>query len=180
MLDYYSTSQAASSTGVSVQTIRAYTRTYARWLSTEATPELGQARKFTAADLRLIRYAFTQTAAGKTREQVIEQLAAGALDHFDWQPPAEPIEPDTEAAEPLQDTSTALVPLESLKAAQALLQDARQREQAAAEQVVALQAQVNALQRELGEKAGELAGYKAAQYRSPRWWRAIFGGRAES
>jgi hypothetical protein len=44
--------------------------------------------------------------------------------------------------------------------------------------VAALQAEVQRLAGELGQAQGELAGYKAAQYRAPKWWRSIFGGRA--
>ena len=178
-MDYYTTSQAAALTGASVQTIRAYTKLYTRYFTTEATPGTGLSRRFTADDLRLIRYAFQQTAAGNTREQVAEQLAAGALAEYAWQPP-EPPEPTSEPEEPAAEQSTALVPLERLQAAQALLQDAQRREQVATEQVQALQAEIGELQRELGKAQGELAGFRSAQYRSPKWWRSIFGGRAES
>jgi len=177
MSQYYTTSQASAITGASVQTIRAYTKLYTRYFSTEATPTSGLSRRFTADDLRLIRFAFQQTAAGNTREQVSELLAAGALAEYDWQPP-EPAEPESEPVEPLQDTSTALVPLERLQAAQVLLKDAQNREQAAGEQVAALQAEVQRLAAELGKAQGELQGYKAAQYRAPAWWRKMFGGRA--
>ena len=173
-MPYYSTSQASDITGASIQIIRAYTKLYARYFSTEATPEPGQARRFTAADLRLIKFAHQLSRQNITREQVAERLAAGELDRFDWQPPEAESEPEQAGGEP----STALVPLERLQAAQALLQDAQRREQAAAEQAAALQAEVQRLAGELGKAQGELAGYKAAQYRSPKWWRAIFGGRA--
>lgn len=178
-MDYYTTSQASAITGASVQTIRAYTKLYARHLSLEATPASGLSRRFTADDLRLIRFAFTQTAAGNTREQVAEQLAAGALAEYSWQPP-QPSELDSEPVEPSTEQSTALVPLERLQAAQALLQDAQHREQVAAERLEAAQATISDLQRELGKAQGELAGFRSAQYRSPKWWRAIFGGRAEN
>lgn len=174
MLDYYTTRQASTLTGASVQTIRAYTKEYARFFSTEATPESGQARRFTSDDLRLIRYAFEQTALGRTREQVAERLAAGALTEYVWQPP----EPVSEPVEAVTELGTALVPLERLQAAQALLQDAQRREQAAAEQTQALQAEVQRLAGELGKAQGELQGYKAAQYKAPTWWRKMFGGRA--
>lgn len=178
-MDYYTTSQAAALTGASVQTIRAYTKLYTRYFTTEATPGSGLSRRFSADDLRLIRYAFQQTAAGNTREQVAEQLAAGALAEYAWQPP-EPSEAAGEPEEPAAEPSTALVPLERLQAAQALLQDAQRREQVATEQVHALQDEIGELQRELGKAQGELQGFRSAQYRSPKWWRSIFGGRVES
>ena len=173
-MPYYTTSQASEITGASIQIIRAYTKLYARYFSTEATPEPGQARRFTAADLRLIKFAHQLSRQNITREQVAERLAAGELDRFDWQPP----EPESEPEQPSSEPSTALVPLERLQAAQALLQDAQRREQAAAEQAAALQAEVQRLAGELGQAQGELQGYKAAQYRAPKWWRSIFGGRA--
>lgn len=178
-MPYYTTSQASEITGASIQIIRAYTKLYARHFSTEATPEPGQARRFTAADLRLIKLAHQLSRQNITREQVAERLAAGELDRFDWWPP-EPPEADSQAEQAAAEPNTALVPLERLQAAQALLQDARQREQAASEQVAALQTEVQRLAGELGKAQGELQGYRSAQYRAPRWWRAIFGGRAES
>ena len=173
-MPYYTTSQASEITGASIQIIRAYTKLYARYFSTEATHEPGQARRFTAADLRLIKFAHQLSRQNITREQVAERLAAGELDRFDWQPP----EPESEPEQPSSEPSTALVPLERLQAAQALLRDAQSREQAAAEQVAALQAEVQRLAGELGKAQGELQGYKAAQYRAPKWWRTLFGGRA--
>lgn len=175
-MPYYTISQAAEITGASVQIIRAYTKLYARHFSTEATPEPGQSRRFTSADLRLIRFAHQLSRQNITREQVSERLAAGELQQFDWWPPEPESEPEQAGSSP----GSALVPLESLRAAQTLLQDAQNREQAAAEQVAALQAEVQRLASELGKAQGELQGYKAAQYRAPKWWRSIFGGRAES
>ena len=177
MSQYYTTSQASAITGASVQTIRAYTKLYARYFSTEATPTTGLSRRFTADDLRLIRFAFQQTAAGNTREQVSELLAAGALTEYEWQPPA-PEAASTEPVENVTEPGTALVPLERLQAAHTLLQDAQHREQAAAEQVASLQAEVQRLATELGKAQGELQGFRSAQYRAPKWWRSMFGGRA--
>ena len=177
MSQYYTTSQASAITGASVQTIRAYTKLYTRYFSTEATPTSGLSRRFTADDLRLIRFAFQQTAAGNTREQVSELLAAGELSEYDWQPPA-PEDATSEPVEPAGEPGTALVPLERLQAAQALLTDAQRREQVAAEQVAALQAEVQRLAGELGKAQGELQGFRSAQYRAPAWWRKLFGGRA--
>jgi len=178
-MSYYTTSQAAEITGASVQIIRAYTKLYARHFSTEATPEPGQSRRFTAADLRLIKFAHQLSRQNITREQVAERLAAGELEQFEWWPP-EPPEAESQAEQAAGEPGTALVPLERLQAAQALLRDAQSREQAAAERVQTLQAQIGELQRELGKAQGELQGFRSAQYRSPKWWRAIFGGRAEN
>lgn len=176
-MDYYTTSQAAAATGVAVQTIRAYTKLWPRYFSTEATPATGQSRRFTIDDLRLIHYAYQQTQAGYTREYVAQALADGALADYSWQPAA-PTAAGGEPVEPESESSGALVPLERLQAARVLLEDAQQREQKALEQLAAAQQEIADLQLQLGEARGRLEGFRAAMYRAPVWWRRIFGGRA--
>ena len=175
----YSTKEASDITGASTATIRTYTTAYARYLSTEATPDPGKQRRFTAADLKLIAFAYQLgEREGATREQVLERLDAGELDTYAWQPPEEP----TSAAQSAIAPDSALVPYERLQAAQVLLQDAQQREQAlkadTAAQVATLQAEVQRLSQELGRAQGEAAMLKSSRYTAPRWWRAVFGGRA--
>lgn len=178
--DYYTTKQAAEITGASRQIIRTYTATYQRHFSTEGAPEQpGQPRRFTPADLRLIRYIYTSTAEQKlTHEQVLAALAAGGLAQFDWQPPA-PSERPLPAESAAPGTGTALVPVERLQAAQALLADAQRREAEAAQREQTLQERLAQLERELGRAQGELAGYKAAQRRPPAWWAWLFGSSQE-
>jgi DNA-binding transcriptional MerR regulator len=183
----YSVKQAAEITEISRQSIRAYTGSYARWFSTEATPQQGGERRFTRADLKLIKFIFATVTRDKiTHEQVQERLAAGALEAFDW-------EPDTDAhratSEPFQHTNTSLVPVERLQAAQALMLDAQRREQEAIaraeEQARELREQaqqrerelleqVNQLQRELGKTEGELATIRASKPKG--FWARLFGG----
>ena len=176
MSAYYTTSQAAAITGASLQTIRGYTKLYQRYFSTEATPESGQSRRFTSGDLRLIRFCLELAQQNLTREQIADRLAAGELDQFTWQAPAEPA---SASQEPTPSHSTALVPYERLQAAQALLQDAQRREETAAAQVATLQSEVQRLTLELGKAQGEAATLRGSRYTAPRWWRALFGGRAE-
>lgn len=178
MQDYYSTKQAAELTGASRQIIRTYTNTYQRHFSTEGAPaQPGQPRRFTAGDLKLIRFIYTSTAEQKlTHEQVQDRLAAGHLEQFAWQPPD--ATGDAEQGEkPAEIPSTALVPVERLQAAQALLLDAQRRESEAADRVHALQDRLAALERELGKAQGELAAHKALQRKPPAWWLKLFGGR---
>ena len=204
MRDYYNTKATSALTGASRPVIRTYTQRYARYLSTEATPEAGTERRFTAADLKVIAFVYQRTAAGATHEQVLERLAAGDLDQFAWQP-AEP-ESAAQGGPAAESASSALVPIERLQAAHALLQDAQRREAEAAAQVIALQSEVQRLSLELGKAEGEAATQAAAQvaavqaevqrltlelgkaqgeaatlkssrYTAPRWWRAVFGGR---
>lgn len=175
MQDYYSTKEAADLTGASRQIIRTYTSTYQRHFSTEGAPsQPGRPRRFTAADLKLIRFIYTSTAEQKlTHEQVQERLAAGALEQFIWQPPDEPTERPGEA----ESASGALIPVERLQAAHALMQDAQRREEEARAQAQALQDRLAALERELGKAQGELSAYKAMQRKPPTWWARLFGER---
>lgn len=178
---YYTTKEAADLTGASAQIVRAYTTApeYQRHFSTEATPEKGGIRRFTADDLRLIAFVYqASTEQALTREQVAEALQAGALEQFSWEVP-EPTEPEAESQQSAESTGEALVPVSRLQAAQLLVQDAQERERAAQEQISALQSRVEHLSQELGKAQGELAGFQRAQYRAPNWWRALFGGRSE-
>ena len=177
MSEYYSTKEAAELTGASRQIIRTYTASYQRFFSTDGAPQPGQQRRFTSADLRLIRYIYESTQSGVTHTEVAERLQAGALEQFAWQAPEEPAASAQAAESAASATSTALVPLERLQAAHALMQDAQRREQAAAEQIATLQAEVQRLSQALGRAEGEAATLKASRYRAPTWWRRLFGGR---
>ena len=173
----YSTKEASDITGASTAAIRAYTAAYARYLSTEATPDPGKSRRFTSADLKLIAFVYQLgERENAKREQVLDRLAAGDLDQFTWQPPVEPDSADQGAAT-TESTSSALVPIERLQATQALMLDAQRREELAAAQVATLQAEVQRLTLELGKAQGEAATLKSSRYTAPRWWRAVFGGR---
>ena len=172
---YFSTKEASDLTGASKQIIRVYTARYARYLSTEGTPDPGKARRFTEGDLKLLAYVYQQTSTGNmTHEQVLDSLAQGALDRFDWAIPTQG-ESATEATESAQSAPNALIPIERFQAAQALLMDAQRREQEARDQAQALQDKVNQLERELGQAQGALQAYQAVR-RRPRWWVALFGG----
>jgi DNA-binding transcriptional MerR regulator len=181
----YSIKDAAGLTGASRQVIRFYTSTYPRWFSTEATPEPGKERRFTAADLKLIRYIYSTVAKEKlTHEQVQARLTAGALNDFEWDIPQEA--PGV-MQEPTEDIGTALVPVAQLQAARLLLEDAQRREQEAIEQATAmrqaalqreqeLQNRINQLERELGKTEGELSAYKTMQANRPKsWWARVLG-----
>ena len=172
---YYSTKEASDVTCASKQIIRVYTVRYARYLSTEGTPEPGKPRRFTEGDLKLLAYVYQQTSNGNmTHEQVLESLARGALERFDWSTPIQP-ESAPEAAESAPSGTNALVPIERFQAAQALLMDAQRREQEAKEQAQALQDKVNQLERDLGKAQGALEAYQTMR-RRPRWWTVLFGG----
>lgn len=178
MSTYYTTKQASQLSGASRQVIRVYTTRYARYLSTEATPHAGMDRRFTADDLKLLAFIYQRTQTGETHDQVLERLQAGELEQFAWQPPESPPTPEQQSDD--ESASSALVPLERLQAAHILLQDSQRREAATADQVTALQAEVQRLSLELGQALGQAAALKESRYKAPVWWRALFGGRGDS
>ena len=176
MKAHYSTKEAAELIGASKQILRAYTGTYARYLSTEATPEPGGVRKFTEADVRLLAFVYQKTTGENlTHEQVLELLAADALEQFTWQPE----QPEPESASESQQGAEAgmLVPLAHYRAAEVLLRDAQRREADALEREQAMQERLNQLERELGQAQGELRATLANQRKAPAWWLWLFGGR---
>jgi len=91
----YSSSQAAKAAGISPGSLRNYCqggrfgKFYAPYLSAGAAPAPGQPRQFTAADVAVLRYVRSRTAQGAAHETIAGELAAGALDSFNWQPPEE-------------------------------------------------------------------------------------------
>lgn len=171
--DYYTTKEASELTGASKQIIRTYTERYARFLSTEATPDPGKPRRFTASDLKLMAYVYQQTAAGNmTHDQVLESLNGGSLERFDWELPRPS---PKESEETTQSAPNALIPAERLQAAQALLMDAQRREQGAQDALQNAQERIAQLERELGKAQGELSAYKSLK-RRPTWLVWLFGG----
>lgn len=169
----YTVKEAAEAVGVSKAALRKYTSTYARFLSTEATPERGEARLFTPDDLRVIRFVFEQTNAGATHQQVTERLNANELALFQWYPPDVSVDDDVKD----DGETTAIVPADMVKMAQALIDEALQREAAAVARERALQDRVESLLRELGEAQGRIAAEKETRYNPPKWIRALFGSR---
>ena len=178
MPDFHTTKEASEQIGASRQIIRSYTKQYARYLSSEATPESGQPRRFTPADVRLLAFVKARTGAGLTHKQVQEELAAGELESFDWQQQRDA--PESERSQDTEDSpGTVLVPYAQLQAAQLLLQDAQRREHDAVETAQELQERLEQLQRDLGLAQGELQALKSLQPRRPAWWVRLFGGRPE-
>ena len=171
---YYLPKDALRITGVSASTLRNYTRDFVRYLSTEATTV---PRKFSAEDLKLL--AFIRYRTDEKREtisQVQTLLDAGALADFAWDAPPLSVAPTMQAQ---SDVTEYLVPMAQMQAAQALMLDAQQREQQATTRERELQARIEDLQRQVGELSGELKAVKASRRQAPKWWRTVFGGRAE-
>ena len=164
----YSPKQAMEFTGVSHGSLRNYTRDYARYFSTEATTT---PRKFTDDDVRVIACIKDLTSnRGLKHAQIVDELPV-ALETFEWIPPEPAIDDNTAA-----DTGNGdIVPLATLRATQALLMDAKDREAAALAESKAANERIAELERELGEARGKLK----AHYRAPEWWRKLFGGAGE-
>ncbi len=88
MKPYDTPAEAAAATGASRPALRTYTNRYTRYFSTEATPEQGRARRFTAADLKVIAFIREKTITENLAHEEIEaHLAAGELERFAWEPP---------------------------------------------------------------------------------------------
>lgn len=164
---------------VSASAVRNYVDHYAAHLSETAqrTP-----RQFTEEDLRLFAYVRYKTTPPQqaTHEVILAEIAAGALDDFDWEPPT----PEQQAYDDaVQAESAALVPAAQVRALMAMLEDSRRREQAAIERAqekeAELQERIRQLERELGKAEGELNAIKAKQRKPPRWWIKLFGGSGE-
>jgi DNA-binding transcriptional MerR regulator len=169
MKEYYTSTEVAQLLGASKQAIRNYTTVYARYLSTEATPERGGMRRFTESDVKLLAYVYTKTRIENfNHEQVLERLAQGDLDQFEFHIS----QPDETQPQEGTEPTTALVPFERLQATQALLADAQRRELQAVEEIRQRDQELLRLQHELGRVEGELSAYKR---RRPAWWIRLFG-----
>lgn len=163
--DVYTMLETSTLTGISKPSLRNYSRTYARYLSTGATPAKGDARVFTTDDLRVLRFAYSLTETGSTHDQVLQRLAAGELSTFDWMPPE-----DTDASE-----NSALLPPDQTRILAALFDEYRQRDAAAAAREQELRDRIERLQIELGETRGRLA--ERGKWKPPAWWVFLFGSR---
>lgn len=175
MKPYYTPNEAAALTGASKPALRTYTTRYARYFSTEATPNKGSSRRFTAADLKLIVFIREKTTGeNQSHEETMAALANGELAQFMWQvPEAETGQAGNSAF------STALVPVERLQALQAILADTQRREKTVQERLEQrekeLQERIYILERELGKAEGALNAYQSAP-KTSSWWTRFFGG----
>jgi DNA-binding transcriptional MerR regulator len=180
MKPYYTPNEAAVLTGASKPALRTYTTRYVRYLSTEATPDKGNSRRFTAADLKVIAFIREKTTIeNQSHEETMAALARGALEEFAWQLPEE------ENGQPgYSETNTALVPIERLQTLQAILVDTQRREQIAQERLEQrekeLQERIYILERELGKAEGALSTFQSMTRKPASWWTRLFGGREDT
>jgi len=100
----YSPSEVAELFTIHVSTVRRLSDEFAPWLSGDATPGKGKARRFRAEDVAIIAYITEQTSISRTLDEIRAELEQGTADIPDasqW----EPEEQDTRPA--LQDDVTA-------------------------------------------------------------------------
>lgn len=169
----FSVKQASEAIGVSRQSIRSYTKGYAKFFSTEATPEHGGERKFTRDDLKLIAYISSCTAFGQTHVEIVASLENGELELFRATVPDAPPSPTEATFEPVEGHNNPLVPMAQLQAVQALMLDAQRREADARNREQELQDRIEQMRYEMGRLEGELAAIKAPKPKG--FWSRLFG-----
>ena len=170
--EFYSPVDVEKLLGISRPAVRTYANRYGRWLSTEATPEPGRARRFRAGDLRVLAFIYAKTTAeNQDHDQVMAVLEEnqGVPPAFTWQLDEAADQPSPDEAAADNPSDTALV----LRTAQVLLMDSREREAAGADQLERMQSEIARLSLELGEARGALSVYQARK--RPKWWKWLFG-----
>jgi hypothetical protein len=175
--EFYSPVEVEQLLGISRPAARTYANRYGAWLSPEASPEPGLARRFRIGDLRVLAFVYYKTTKeNQDHDQVMAVLAEhnGVPASFTWQLEADAAASPTETEEEPSTENTALVPVAALRAAQALMQDARNREESIADRLAALQEENKRLNLELGEARGALGVYRGRK--RPKWWIWLFGG----
>ena len=173
--------QAAKLLGVSVTTVQRWSTWFAKHLSEDATPDFGQRRAYTEADLATLRRAQRMLQGGMTWQQVNERLAVIGPEETEEHeaPTAGPEEAEHERAES-STASQALMVLEQQmrimdsqagqladQRAQLTDQAARLREQAS--QVASQAAELAALRERLARVEEAQRQQERQQARRFRW-----------
>lgn len=161
----YRPAQAATLAGITLAHLREYTLAYAPFFSEHATPLPGEPRLFTPEDVRLLAFIAENTRRGVGYEEVIQRLASGALEDFDWWLP--------EQGQNRSQTATALVPVPQLQViAEAFLQQAEETRAREEE----LRARLTIAEYRISQLEGELALLRQQmEARNTRVWRRWFG-----
>ena len=194
-------------TGVSIAGVRNYTNRpeLAAYFGEGARPGPGEARAFTAQDVRFVAFIKDRTDQGLTYAQVAQAVEAGELEEFThWSPPEPEEAPSRGHQVEAGEESTALVTGEAAQALavfQEMIADlraayAQERERAdqLAEEVRTERAKVDRyrndvqatietyeearaeLREEIGRLRGQLEEIRAARARRPAWLRWLAGG----
>lgn len=194
-------------TGVSIAGVRNYTNRpeLAAYFGEGARPGPGEARAFTAQDVRFVAFIKDRTDQGLTYAQVAQAVEAGELEEFThWSPPEPEEAPSRGHQVEAGEESTALTTGEAAQALavfQEVIADLRAahaqeraRADQLAEEVRAERAKVDRyrndvqatietyeearaeLREEIGRLRGQIEEIKAARARRPAWLRWIAGG----
>jgi DNA-binding transcriptional MerR regulator len=160
----YRAAQAASLAGVSMAELRDFTAIYAPFFSEQATPPPGETRLFTAEDVRLLAFLADVTQRGATVEEVVRQLAGGALAEFPWWAPAD----DSDGA----DGASALAPVPQLQViAQAFWMQAEESRRRESE----LRRRLEAAERRIEElECGLAALSRAMEHKQANGWTGVW------
>ena len=203
----FSPKQVAEMTGVSIAGVRNYTNRpeLAAYFGEGARPGPGEARAFTAQDVRFVAFIKDRTDQGLTYAQVAQAVEAGELEEFThWSPPEPEEAPSRGHQVEAGEESTALTTGEAAQALavfQEVIADLRAahaqeraRADQLAEEVRAERAKVDRyrndvqatietyeearaeLREEIGRLRGQIEEIKAARARRPAWLRWIAGG----
>lgn len=182
----YTPSEAAKATGVSVSSVRNYSRRYAGHFSEGANPGEGQARSYTYEDLRTVAFIAECTGRGENYEDIGKRLDTGEQDDFPFNVvyEEEPYSSEDQAG-PDPATATAIVQVfaQQLQAAQerertlyeTMLrqeQEARQREADLQDRLQTASDEKSRLSGELEEVRRQLDELKTR----PSFWARLFGG----
>ena len=202
----FSPKQVAEMTGVSIAGVRNYTNRpeLAAYFGEGARPGPGEARAFTAQDVRFVAFIKDRTDQGLTYAQVAQAVEAGELEEFThWSPPEPEEAPSRGHQVEAGEESTALTTGEAgqaLAVFQEVIADLRAahaqeraRADQLAEEVRAERAKVDRyrndvqatietyeearaeLREEIGRLRGQIEEIKAARARRPAWLRWIAG-----
>lgn len=170
--------------GISASSLRNYTgnELYRPYFSHEAAPPPGTPRLLTVDDVKLLRFIAERSAQGAPHADIAGQIAAGALDAYDWQPPAPPVEQGEPGPQDRQQAALALMPqvfsalqAQNSELTQALIQASRDVAGAQA-RIIALEQEIEHLQALLSDK-DELRRLQAelVEARKPGLLRRLLG-----
>ena len=154
----YGVAEAARLLDVSKTTVHRWSTWFAEHLSDQASPEAGQPRRFTEADIATLRRAQRRLARGDTWELVAERLAIVEPEDTEPEEPAEPEEAPAAHEAPTAGPEEAEERAQGTTASQALaiLSQQSQIIEAQAGQLKAAQAQLTDQGARLREQAGQL------------------------
>ena len=147
-MDYTTQHIQAFFGNISHQTVKNWCREFAKWLSPTATPGNNKQRRFTDDDLSVFALAHEMLNKGKTYEDVQAALAAGSRGEI----PSESVDllPAPVSGQVLALRDSLDTAHSEIRRLQSALDEQRGRDKLLEEQLAAAQAEIKALNREIG------------------------------